>query len=119
MMDGPTLDEAVLARLRALNEEGEPDLVEEVLGLFLDDAPPRVEELVNAVAAGDAGQAARAAHALKGAAGNIGAGRVQAAAHRIEAAAKGGDLEEAAAALTLLRAEFDALIAEIARRLAA
>lgn len=117
MMDGPTLDEAVLERLRALNEDGEPGLVDEVFGLFLDDAPPRVDEIVSAVAAGDADQTARAAHALKGAAGNIGAGRVQAVAHRIEAAAKGGDLDEGAAALILLRDELDILISEITRRL--
>ena len=113
------LDPEALDRLRQLNVEGEPDLVVEVLTLFLDDAPARVDAVTNAFAAGAAADLRRAAHGLKGAAGNIGALRLQALCARVEEHASLGQVRETGEDVAGLPAEFDALNREIRRVLSA
>ncbi|MDP1569150.1 MAG: Hpt domain-containing protein [Vicinamibacterales bacterium] len=112
----PVLDHATLDRLRELNEPGEPDIVIEVLTLFLEDAPARVAAVAAAQAAGDARGLERAAHGLKGSAGNIGALRLQALCHRIEDL---GRLEEAGDPMVVLslHEEFETLRQEVTRLL--
>jgi two-component system sensor histidine kinase/response regulator len=57
---------------------------------FADGQRKTLEELRGAVAAGDPGAARRHAHALAGAAGNLGAGQLREAAHALELAARDG-----------------------------
>jgi HPt (histidine-containing phosphotransfer) domain-containing protein len=109
------LDIAALDRLRALNEEGGPDLVDEVLTLFLGDAPARVAAVDVALAAGDARGLERAAHGMKGAAATIGAQRFVAVCQQVEQLGAGGRAAEAAPGVATLRAEFETLRAEIER----
>lgn len=45
----------------------------EILDMFLEDSPPRVESLARALEASDGSRAREQAHSLKGAAGNLGA----------------------------------------------
>lgn len=83
--DVPVVDEIAVRRLRQLRDQvarpGE-DVLAELLGLFERDAHVRVKALRAAVAlaatdvAASAEARRQAAHALKGAAGNIGAARV-------------------------------------------
>lgn len=89
------LDQAVLDVLRSLSAPDEPDVLTEVLQLFMVEVPPRLEKLRNAWAAGNIQEVHRSAHSLKGSAGNIGAigslvdalgveyGRVQAEIERL------------------------------------
>ncbi|MBX3586039.1 MAG: response regulator [Ramlibacter sp.] len=65
-------------------------MTREVVGLFLADAPRRVRAIEEAFAAGDAEALSRAAHALKGAASNIGAIGLQAVCAALEAGSKSG-----------------------------
>ncbi|MGE3276426.1 MAG: Hpt domain-containing protein [Vicinamibacterales bacterium] len=115
----PVLDPASLETLRALNQEGEPDVVIEVLQLFLDDAPARVDTITAAALAGDAVTLARAAHGLKGSAANIGAARLRATCRAIEEAGREGRLAEARTTAAALPAEFADLRQAIAGILAA
>ncbi len=55
-------------------------MLAEVLQLFLEEVPPRMDRLRNACAAGNIEEVHRAAHSLKGSAGNIGAQRLSASA---------------------------------------
>jgi HPt (histidine-containing phosphotransfer) domain-containing protein len=64
-------------------------MVAGAIASFLADAPARIEAMRSAHAASGV---AAAAHALKGAAANIGAARVQELTQRIEALAREGDL---------------------------
>jgi len=111
-MDG-ALDPAVLDSLRQLNQEGEPDVLADVLGLFLADAPGRIEAIVVAASAGDAAALQRSAHALKGAAGAIGAKALQAACRELEALSKRPGLAPGDADLAELHREYDRVKAEI------
>jgi signal transduction histidine kinase/DNA-binding response OmpR family regulator/HPt (histidine-containing phosphotransfer) domain-containing protein len=99
-MDEPTdaAAETGLARMdfSRLNEfrEYDPDLstTREVVGLFLADAPRRIDAIDAAWAAGQARQLSEAAHALKGAASNIGAVGLIDLSAAIESCASAGDV---------------------------
>ncbi len=77
-----------------LNEfrEFDPDLstTREVINLFLSDAPGRIEAIANASQSRDAVRLSEAAHALKGAASNVGAITLIAISAKIEAQASAG-----------------------------
>jgi len=74
-----------------------------VVNLFLSDAPARLQAIDEAVVAGDAPGLASAAHALKGAASNVGAKGLQALCSALEADAAGGLPANAQARVAKLR----------------
>jgi HPt (histidine-containing phosphotransfer) domain-containing protein len=113
-----TLDQGVLASLRQLTLPGEPDVLHEVLTVFIQDVPRRVASLSAAAAGGRVAEAARAAHSLKGSAGNIGARRLQALAATLEEAAGAGAMHDVRARADAIQREFAAVDAEIRRILA-
>ncbi len=109
-MTDDTLDPSVFGVLRSI---GDAAFLDEVIGLFNADADARLSRLREAVAAGDAAGVSADGHALKGAAGNIGARRVAALASQLEQQALTGSLEGAADAVELLAsaiAEADAAL---------
>jgi len=90
---------------------GDAALAGEVLQLFADDAPARLAELNDAFALADLTRLRRAAHAIKGAAGTVGALALAASARELEQAAANADtaalpggVERVRAASTLLDA---------------
>ena len=105
-MADPALDPAVLDNLRQLNQDGEPDVVREVLGLFVSDAPRRLNAMADAVTRLDAGEVQRTAHALKGASASIGAFALQRLCRELEELARGEDLSTATATLDYIVAEY-------------
>lgn len=104
----PTLpvDPDVLQMLADLQEPGEPDLLRELVTLFLRDTPERLAALEDALAVDDLPTAARAAHSLKGSAANLGAADLQALASTAETHARAGDRQATEADLVQLGAEF-------------
>ena len=72
---------------------GDEDFVRKILGLFLDNAPQRVQELRTALDAGDASAARMAAHTIKGMAANAGAEAMSSLAGEMENAIQTGDME--------------------------
>lgn len=66
------IDPAVIASLDEAWEEGEADLVVELIDLYLGDAPQWVEAMRAAAAGDDATVLKRAAHTLKGSSGSLG-----------------------------------------------
>lgn len=93
--------------------EGDAELLREVVELFRADSPRLMEEVRAAVVAGDAAALKRAAHTLKGAAGNFGAAAVVAAALELEAMGRAGDLGGAAPARDRLEAALGSLNAAL------
>ncbi len=116
----PPLDPEVIETLRSLQGEGEPDLVAELAGMFLDDATLRLEELRDAIGEADAGRVRGVAHSLKGSSGNMGATRVHEVCAELERVGKSGDLAAAPRLLERLEGELalarPALEAEAAGR---
>ena len=84
----------------------DPALRAELLAMFLDDAPHRLQRIV------DGDDAEREAHTLAGGAATAGLDRVEALARALEAALKEGDDDDVARTLDPLRAELDAVDAQ-------
>ncbi len=71
-------------------DDGQKGLVEEMLGYFRVDGPERIRLIRQALEQGEENLALETAHALKGAAGTIGAWRVKELASEIERACREG-----------------------------
>jgi HPt (histidine-containing phosphotransfer) domain-containing protein len=119
MDEGSLLDDAVLAGLRKLTPPGEPDVLVEVLKLFLEEVPPRIARLRNAWAAGNIQEVHRTAHSLKGSAGNIGARRLYDVCSQLDQRGKAGDLAAVPPLVDALGVEFGKVETEIRRLIAA
>ena len=102
----PALDRSVLAGLRDLQEEGEPDVLHELIGLFLADVPPQLVVLREAVEVSDARSVERIAHTLKGSCGSMGTTRMAAIGAELMDAARSEDLTAAPRLLFALEEEF-------------
>jgi signal transduction histidine kinase/DNA-binding response OmpR family regulator/HPt (histidine-containing phosphotransfer) domain-containing protein len=79
--------------LRRMNQDC--DLLEQVIALYLEDAPPLLEQLRAALAAGQASVAFPLAHTLKGTVANFGAQRCFEAARELELACRRDDVTKA------------------------
>ncbi|WP_022947006.1 response regulator [Methylohalobius crimeensis] len=87
--EAPIYDlEAVLESL-----DGDQELLEELISLFLEDAPTRLTALKEAQIKKDADTLAEAAHALKGMASHFHAAEISRQAASLEKAARGGDAD--------------------------
>lgn len=87
------LDPRVLEELLDLGDEDDAEFVVELIGLFLRDAPARVQAVIDGAGAGDFEQVEQAAHALKGSAGNLGAMVLHDLAQELQEASRGRDGE--------------------------
>jgi len=96
------VDARTLAALRDLQGEGQPDILAELIAVYLHDTPPRLAALHETLVHADAAALQREAHGLKGSSSQIGA---------VQMACLCADLEDQAAATDLTGA------AETVRRL--
>jgi HPt (histidine-containing phosphotransfer) domain-containing protein len=88
--------------------DGDEELMQELLDLFLADTPGRLEDLAEAMGQDDWELLHRLAHTLKGSAANLGARQLSGVAAALEALAKEGrGGTEAEARLTELRASYE------------
>jgi PAS domain S-box-containing protein len=114
MGEAVTLDVTMLRSLAELNVPGEADAVAEMVGLFLKNAVPLRDRLVEAAAAGDLATFQASAHSLKGSAGGLGAQRLSRLCAELEKRAKAGDLAGAREAVGEASAEFGRVQAALA-----
>ncbi len=103
---GPPLDREVLAGLRGLQGEDDTDIVAELAGMFVDDTRSGLSALEEAMQKGDAQAVERAAHALKGSSGSMGARGMSGLCARLERAGASGDLSHGFGLLERLEEEF-------------
>ena len=92
MTSRAVLDPSVVASLRQLTPPGEPDVLVEILTVFVTDVPRRIDQLKASWREGKAADVQRAAHSLKGSSGNIGADALYEVCRQIDERTKGGDL---------------------------
>jgi HPt (histidine-containing phosphotransfer) domain-containing protein len=102
----PVLDPAVMASIRSLGNDGEPDVYVTVARLFLADAPSSLSTLVSAIVTRRSDAVYQMAHRLRGGAMEIGALRMVPLCAAIEEAARAGSLEDAPARARRLEIEF-------------
>jgi HPt (histidine-containing phosphotransfer) domain-containing protein len=73
---------------------GDVELARELLSAFLEDSPERSDSLSEALAKGDADQASKMAHSLKGMCGVVRSTEIATLALGMEESAKAGNLEK-------------------------
>jgi len=111
----PMLDlDAALVRLG-----GDRELLRDLIGFFLEDSSPLLEQLQRALAARDASVVERSAHSLKGLAANFSAARAVQAALRLEKMGHSGNLAGGPEAEHDLQREISALTQALSLYLAA
>jgi HPt (histidine-containing phosphotransfer) domain-containing protein len=98
----PPIDLAMLNGLAAAQGEGEPDLIVELIDLYLADTPSRITAMRDALATGDHVQLARSAHSVKGSSSTLGAVQVAKTCAELEVLARDQSLTRVAAVLARL-----------------
>jgi HPt (histidine-containing phosphotransfer) domain-containing protein len=116
----PASDSGSGERLAAFAEEaalestgGDRDLLQELIGIFLTEAPGWMRDLEGALSRGDAAEVHRLAHTIKGAVDSCGAARAYDAAMLLERMGRGGELDGATAAYATLDRELTELRPEL------
>ncbi len=71
------LDMEVIDELLSLTGDGDPELLLDLINMFMEDAPSKVEAIHQGMGKKDWEQIARAAHSLMGSSGNLGIHQVQ------------------------------------------
>ena len=84
MADIPTIDPDAIASLRELNPGDGGEFLREIVGIYLEDTPKRIEDMRKTLAAGDVASFTRAAHTIKGSSSNVGASGLRAISERLE-----------------------------------
>ena len=98
------IDLDVIATLRDL-DDGEGEVLEELVDLFLTDSPDRIAEMRGASASGDQELLKRAAHTLKGSSRNLGASSLAEICQVIESKSMEAQIEEASKLIPQVEAE--------------
>ncbi len=110
------IDPEALANLSAIGGD-DPSFVEEMIVLFLEQAPRFLEALGKALAAGDLASVTRAAHQAKSSSFYLGARRLSELCARTEAQARAGNGDAVTELITALQGEFELVQEALRRRL--
>ena len=100
------LDMAVVEELLALSDDGDPELLLDLIQLFLADGPAKIESALQGLVEHDFDKMERAAHALKGSSGNLGARRLQEICERIQLATRKRDYASSKQLVPLMQQQF-------------
>ncbi|HKQ66810.1 MAG TPA: Hpt domain-containing protein, partial [Methylomirabilota bacterium] len=90
---------------------GDRRLLSELVGIFVEDGPKRVQAIRSALTASDVRQVEQVAHSLKGSASILGATQLQSAALALEDAAHDGHTENGPALVAQIARELDKVMA--------
>jgi signal transduction histidine kinase/ligand-binding sensor domain-containing protein/DNA-binding response OmpR family regulator/HPt (histidine-containing phosphotransfer) domain-containing protein len=97
------LDQGTLDALRALPLRGSQSMLSRVAATYLSDSERLLDAIERAIAAGQAGELAQAAHAWRSSNGNMGALGLMNLCRELESSARAGELSSAHALLMQLR----------------
>jgi HPt (histidine-containing phosphotransfer) domain-containing protein len=116
-----TVDEKALEDIRALQREGDPDLLSRVIEAYLKEATGLLHTLREAVEKADGESLRKAAHTLKSSSANVGAQKLSSLCKELEVMGQKKSMEKAALLLSKTIMEYETvkktLSAEIKRRL--
>jgi len=100
------LDMSVVEELLSFADDGDPELLLDLIQMFLDDSPTKIKSITEGSATGDFDKMERASHSLKGSSGNLGARLLQEACEQMQLASRSHKLEEARKITTQLVANY-------------
>ena len=104
---GPAIYTAALEVIRALGGADAPDLLEQIVHLYLGSAPERMAAIRAGLAAADSDMVRAAAHSLKSSSANLGANSLAELCKKLEMAARANALATDAPALPEVEAEYE------------
>lgn len=114
------VDMAMLLSFEEVQVEGEPDVIVELIDIFLEEALHQMSAMQQAIINTDALALKHATHSLKGSSASLGAYHMTAFCEDLEQIAGNNQFHSAGAVLTRLQQEFEqvrqALLAERQRR---
>jgi len=102
------LDAKALDNIRALDEDGQTAVLDEVIGMYLDEAPQHLAALLAAQQAADAATMGRVAHAFKSSSFNVGASALGELCRQLERQCKALDLQDSAQLVAAIEQHFNA-----------
>jgi HPt (histidine-containing phosphotransfer) domain-containing protein len=112
MTPSDPLDQTILQNLVELDDGGH-DLLSEMIDIFRDDTPRRIQDILTAVTQGNAEALSRAGHALKGGAGALGANALGVLASDLEALGRDGSTDVGPDLSDRLEATFQSSLAAL------
>jgi two-component system, sensor histidine kinase and response regulator len=89
------LDQKVLNNIRSLEEEGAPSILNEIIELYLEEAPTQISQMHTALADGNALDLGNTAHAFKSASQNVGATHLGELCRQLERNCRSNELAQA------------------------
>jgi HPt (histidine-containing phosphotransfer) domain-containing protein len=105
----PPIDQKMLANLRALQREGQPDVLGKVVDIYFSNASKLLGTLREAVTRGDAHTMQQAAHGFKSSSGNVGALTLAGLCKDLEVMGRANCTANAAEVLSAIEAEYGAV----------
>ena len=96
----------VIEELLSISGDSDPELLVDLITMFLQDAPQKLEAITSGLAAADFEKLERAAHSLKGSSGNLGAYRVQELCETLQIAGRNKDRSRVETAVRSLLVDF-------------
>lgn len=114
MAAGDVLDPAVLESFRDLQQEGEPDFINELIELYINDTQARLAELRVALKEQDTPTLQRVTHSLKGSSSNLGVRQMVARCSELEEKLDNGAFDGAEVFLTQIEDEFERVLQALA-----
>ena len=96
----------VVDELLSLCDDGDPELLVDLIQMYLEDGPRKLNEIVEGLATQDYDRVERAAHSLKGSAGNLGAILVQEDCEQLQLSSRQHQLDSVRESVTSLQAHF-------------
>jgi len=100
------LDMAVVEELLSLSDDGDPELLLDLIKLFLDDGPAKVQSLLEGLYERDFDKMERAAHSMKGSSGNLGARLLQDTCERLQLSTRKHDFSTTQQLAGQMKAQF-------------
>jgi HPt (histidine-containing phosphotransfer) domain-containing protein len=97
----------VIEELLSISGDSDPELLVDLISMFLQDAPQKLEAITTGLAALDFEKVEHAAHSLKGSSGNLGAQRVQDLCETIQIAGRNKDRAKIEGAARSLLVDFE------------
>ncbi len=107
------LDKNVLDELLSFASDGDPDLLLDLIQMFLDDSPSKVSAVREGLETGDFEKAERAAHSLKASSGNLGARIVQDICEQLQVLTRGRKMNESLELAPRLEQSYAAAASEL------
>ena len=104
---GTILGEAALDGLGSLQSMGQPDIADELIPIFLQETPPRIRRLRQALDSGNVQELLRLVHGLKGSAATFGATEIAELCQQVERLTRAGALPDTAELIDALETAFE------------